>query len=171
MQSVLSRRAFVRLVGITATVSLAACGTNGMGVTAVNSSPAVTNGDEALARLMEGNARYVSAKLNHPDQTLQRRAEVASGQHPFAIILTCADSRVPPELLFDQGLGDLFVVRVAGNIVDDDILGSIEYGVGELATPLVMVLGHERCGAVKATVESVEQGGEVPGHIGAWFKR
>lgn len=86
---------------------------------------------------------------------------VAIGQHPFAIVLGCADSRVPPEIIFDQGLGDLFVIRVAGNIVDDAILGSIEYAVEELGTPLVLVLGHEGCGAVAATIKH----GEILGHI------
>jgi carbonic anhydrase len=86
---------------------------------------------------------------------------IAAGQHPFAIILGCADSRVPPEIIFDQGLGDLFVIRVAGNILDDAILGSIEYAVEELGTALVLVLGHERCGAVAATVKHAE----VVGHI------
>ncbi len=86
---------------------------------------------------------------------------LAAGQHPFAVILGCADSRVPPEIIFDQGLGDLFVIRVAGNILDDAILGSIEYAVEELGTSLVLVLGHERCGAVAATVKHAE----VPGHI------
>jgi len=116
---------------------------------------------DALQALLDGNARYVAAKAEHPDQTPDRRIEVASGQHPIAIILSCSDSRVPPEILFDQGLGDLFVMRTAGNVLDDAVLGSIEYGVAELEVPLLIVLGHERCGAVKATVE----GHEVPGHI------
>jgi carbonic anhydrase len=168
----LSRRSLLRLSGASALFSLAACAAPiASSPTAApptaTALPPVTNGDEALARLMEGNARYLAASMTHPGQTLARRAEVAQSQHPFAIILTCADSRVAPELLFDQGLGDLFVVRVAGNIVDDAILGSIEYGVAELAAPLVMVLGHERCGAVKATLEQLELGGTAPGHIGS----
>jgi carbonic anhydrase len=116
---------------------------------------------DALQVLLDGNKRYVTSKAEHPDQTADRRVEVASGQHPIAIILSCSDSRVPPEILFDQGLGDLFVMRTAGNVLDDAVLGSIEYGVAELEIPLLVVLGHERCGAVKATVE----GHEVPGHI------
>lgn len=120
------------------------------------------NADQALKQLMQGNQRYVSQRATHPDSSLQRIKTVATGQHPFAIILGCADSRVPPELLFDQGLGSLFVVRVAGNLVDDATLGSIEYAAAELKSPLLMVLGHERCGAVKATLD----GGELPGHIG-----
>ena len=119
--------------------------------------------DESLAKLMSGNARYVRHKEQHPDESLARRKELESGQHPFAVILGCADSRVPPELLFDQGLGDLFVIRVAGNVVDDAILGSIEYAVEHLGTKLIVVLGHEKCGAVSATVEA----GSPPGHLKA----
>ncbi|MBW4494608.1 MAG: carbonic anhydrase [Oscillatoria princeps RMCB-10] len=118
-------------------------------------------GDDALHKLIEGNQRYVEQKRTYPDQTPMRLAEVAKGQHPFAILLGCADSRVPPEILFDQGLGDLFVIRVAGNILDDAILGSIEYATAVLGVSLIMVLGHERCGAVKAALE----GNPVPGHI------
>jgi carbonic anhydrase len=109
----------------------------------------------ALQRLMDGNARYVSGKLTHPNLGAERRKSLAGSQSPFAVILTCADSRVAPELVFDQGLGDLFVVRVAGNVVDDVVMGSIEYAVVHLGSPLVMVLGHERCGAVKATVDAL----------------
>jgi carbonic anhydrase len=119
--------------------------------------------DKALAKLMAGNERYVRHKEQHPDQSLARRKELGAGQHPFAVILGCADSRVPPELLFDEGLGDLFVIRVAGNIVDDAVLGSIEYAVEHLGTKLVMVLGHEKCGAVSAAVE----GGAAAGHLKA----
>ncbi|MGA7933357.1 MAG: carbonic anhydrase [Kovacikia sp.] len=126
-------------------------------------APAVprVSAEKALQLLMEGNQRYVSHKLAHPHGDQKRLLEVAKGQHPFAIILGCADSRVSPELLFDQGLGDLFVVRVAGNILNDAVLGSIEYAAEHLAVPLVMVLGHERCGAVSAAVD----GGKVPSHI------
>ncbi|OLP17945.1 hypothetical protein BST81_12885 [Leptolyngbya sp. 'hensonii'] len=110
---------------------------------------------------MAGNQRYVAGQLVHHHQSSKRIRAIATGQHPFAIILGCADSRVPPEIIFDQGLGDLFVIRVAGNILDDAILGSIEYAVKELGTSLVLVLGHERCGAVAATVKHAE----VLGHI------
>ena len=119
--------------------------------------------DDALARLMAGNKRYVANQALHPDASRARRKALESGQHPFAVILGCADSRVAPELLFDQGLGDLFVIRMAGNIVDDAVLGSIEYAVEHLGTSLIMVLGHEKCGAVSAAV----QGGVAPGHIQA----
>jgi carbonic anhydrase len=117
--------------------------------------------DEALAKLMAGNQRYANLKGQHPDESLARRKELRGGQHPFAVIVGCADSRVAPELLFDQGLGDIFVIRVAGNIVDDAILGSIEYAVEHLGTKLIVVLGHENCGAVSAVVE----GGAAAGHL------
>jgi carbonic anhydrase len=126
--------------------------------------------DEALKILMEGNARYVASMQSFPNQSAERRLEVAKSQHPIAAVLGCADSRVAPELLFDQGLGDLFTVRVAGNIADDAVIGSIEYALEHLGARLVVVLGHERCGAVAAAVELAEKGGEAPGHLPALLK-
>ncbi|MEU8657027.1 carbonic anhydrase [Actinoplanes philippinensis] len=120
-----------------------------------------------LEQLLAGNRRFVAGRGRHPHQTPARIREVAAGQHPFAVILGCADSRVAPEILFDQGVGDLFDNRVAGNIVDDLLLGSIEYAVEEFAPPLIVVLGHERCGAVSATLNAIRTGGEAPGHIAA----
>jgi carbonic anhydrase len=111
--------------------------------------------EDAMARLIAGNARYVADKAGHPHADAARRRLVAQGQNPFAVILACADSRVAPEIIFDQGLGDLFVVRVAGNVVDDAVLASIEYSVIHLGSTLIMALGHERCGAVKATMEAL----------------
>ena len=121
--------------------------------------------DEALARLLEGNRRFVANKVFHPNESPAARAKLANNQNPFAIILGCADSRVPPEVVFDFGLGDLFVVRVAGNIVEDAGVGSMEYAVEHLGTPLIVVLGHERCGAVKAAIGAVDAGDEGPGRI------
>ncbi|MFA6074679.1 MAG: carbonic anhydrase [Negativicutes bacterium] len=115
----------------------------------------------AIQKLNDGNQRFVDAKFLHPNQTTARRIELVAGQQPFAVILTCSDSRLPPEIIFDQGLGDLFVVRIAGNVVDDAVLGSVEYAVEHLGVTLVMVLGHERCGAVGAAVS----GAEIPVHI------
>ena len=126
----------------------------------------VINADQALKRLSEGNGRYVAASMTYPNQTARRRKEVAKGQEPFAIIFGCVDSRVTPELVFDRGLGDLFVIRTAGHAVDSATLGSVEFGVEELEIPLVMVLGHERCGAVAATIEAVEKGAKRHGQIG-----
>ncbi len=116
---------------------------------------------DPLEKLLEGNKRFASYHPIHPDETATRLKEISREQHPFAAIVCCSDSRVPPELLFDQGLGDVFVIRTAGNIISGVELGSIEYAVEHLGVKLVMVLGHERCGAVKAFVE----GGEAPGHI------
>jgi carbonic anhydrase len=109
----------------------------------------------ALQKLMAGNARYVAGKSIHPNMDSVRRHRVSVGQHPFATILACADSRVGPEVIFDRGLGDLFVVRNAGNVVDDVTMASIEYSVIHLGSSLVMVLGHEHCGAVSATVDAL----------------
>src|SRR6184192_4097820 len=120
---------------------------------------------EAISKLKEGNGRYAGGNLQHPGQTTERRAELANTQHPFAIIVSCSDSRVPPEIVFDQGLGDLFVVRVAGNVIDDQSLGSIEYAVDHLAVRLIVVLGHQRCGAVKAAKDTIAANGKAPGHI------
>src|SRR5213596_664075 len=147
---------------------------------------------EAMSRLKEGNGRYTSGNRQHPhesseerayiatnsyenagltflgmtaDQAAKRRAELTKSQHPFAVIVSCSDSRVPPEIVFDQGLGDLFVLRVAGNVIDDHSLGSIEYAVDHLAVRLIVVLGHERCGAVKAAKETIAAKGEAPAHI------
>lgn len=119
--------------------------------------------NELIKRLKEGNDRFIMSTSSGAGRDEARRSEVAIGQHPFAIILTCSDSRLPPEFIFDQGLGDLFVIRTAGNVVDDIAIGSIEYAAEHLHSKLIVVLGHERCGAVQVTVA----GGEIPGHIGA----
>ncbi|HEY3442611.1 MAG TPA: carbonic anhydrase [Paludibaculum sp.] len=113
--------------------------------------------DKAMALLVEGNARYVVHKETHPDSSLERRHELIKGQHPYAIIVGCADSRVPPEMVFDAGLGDLFVIREAGNVVDNVVLGSVEYAVEHLGVKLVMILGHESCGAVTAAVKHTRE--------------
>jgi carbonic anhydrase len=120
--------------------------------------------DGAFARLMEGNARYVAGKLNERDFSAGRAAR-AQGQAPFAAVLGCADSRVAPELVFDQGPGELFVVRVAGNFVTPEGLGSLEFGAAVLGTKVIMVLGHTSCGAVNATVAALQKGNSLPGHI------
>jgi len=120
---------------------------------------------EAISKLKEGNGRYAGGNLQHPGQTTERRAELANTQHPFATIVSCSDSRVPPEIVFDQGLGDLFVVRVAGNVIDDHALGSIEYAVDHLGVRLIVVLGHQSCGAVKAAKETIAAKSKAPGHI------
>ena len=121
------------------------------------------NAQEALMALKEGNKRYVNNELKHPHLDQHRRHELEGGQTPFAVILSCADSRVVPEFLFDQGLGDLFVIRVAGNVAKDKVIASIEYAVANLNSKLIVVLGHEKCGAVHAAMGD----GPFPGHLGA----
>jgi carbonic anhydrase len=147
---------------------------------------------EAISRLKEGNGRFTAGNPQHPhesnderaymaknsyenagtislgmtsEQAAKRRAELTKSQHPFAIILSCSDSRVPPEIVFDEGLGDLFIVRVAGNVLNDEGLGSIEYGVDVLGARLIVVLGHQSCGAVDAAMKTVATKGKAPGHI------
>ena len=147
---------------------------------------------EAISRLKDGNSRFTSGSLQHPhessderayiaknsyenpgalslgmtsQQAAKRRAELTKSQHPFAIVLSCSDSRVPPEIVFDEGLGDLFIVRVAGNVLNNEGLGSIEYGVEILGARLILVLGHQSCGAVDAAMKTVVSKGNAPGHI------
>jgi carbonic anhydrase len=142
---------------------------------------------EAISRLKEGNGRFTSGNPQHPHESSEertqmatkshenlgmsaadaakRREELANAQHPFAVVVGCADSRVPPEIVFDQGLGDLFVLRVAGNVIDDHSLGSAEYAVDHLGVRLIVVLGHQRCGAVKAAKETIAAKGKASAHI------
>jgi len=120
---------------------------------------------QGLDLLKAGNARFSAGKPTHPHETREWRAAIATEQHPYAVILGCSDSRVSPEVVFDEGLGELFVVRQAGHVADDDTLGSIEYAVGHLHVPLVVVLGHEKCGAVQAAVGAVLRDESIEGHI------
>jgi carbonic anhydrase len=120
--------------------------------------------DAALKLLVEGNVRYVAGQMKERDFSAGRAAR-SRGQAPFAAILGCADSRVAPELAFDQEPGELFVVRVAGNFVTPDGLGSLEYGAAVLGTKVIMVLGHTSCGAINATIEAIQKGNTLPGHI------
>jgi carbonic anhydrase len=135
-------------------------------VSARGAEPTNVPANLALQRLIDGNKRFVEGKATHEHQQADRRAEIAKGQNPFAIIVCCSDSRVPPEIVFDQGLGDIFVVRTAGNVVDDVGFGSVEYAVEHFGTQLVVVLGHDRCGAVSAAVS----GGEAQGHVPSVIK-
>ncbi|WP_233842398.1 carbonic anhydrase [Dyella sp. 2HG41-7] len=134
---------------------------------ALAASPPVQNAitpDAALRRLLDGNALYVANKLDAKDFSVGRAAR-AKAQYPIAAILSCADSRVAPELVFDQGPGDLFVMRIAGNYLSGDILASLEYAVGVLKVPLIMVMGHTECGAIKATISEIKDPAPLPGHI------
>jgi carbonic anhydrase len=117
------------------------------------SSVAAVHPEAALERLRDGNARVVSGKAACPHQSIEDRVALARGQRPFAVVVSCSDSRVPPEIVFDQGMGDLFVIRVAGEVLDAAALGSIEYALDHFGTKLVVVLGHERCGAVTAAID------------------
>ncbi|MEH2363502.1 carbonic anhydrase [Nostoc sp.] len=126
----------------------------------VNPNPISPN--EAVRRLLDGNQRFIHQKRKYPDQSLERLRLVAKAQYPFAAILGCADSRVPAEIVFDQGLGDLFVVRVAGNVVSDTVIGSLEYSTTVLGSQLIVVLGHKRCGAVAEAIKNEP----LPGRIG-----
>jgi carbonic anhydrase len=135
----------------------------GTAVYAQGADPANVPAAAALQRLQDGNKRFVEGKATHEHQQASRRTEIAKGQNPFAIIVCCSDSRVPPEVVFDQGLGDIFVVRTAGNVLDEMGLGSVEYAVEHFGTQLVVVLGHDHCGAVRAAVA----GGKADGHVQA----
>ena len=126
------------------------------------------SGDAAFTKLLEGNKRFTEGKPAVKECGAERREELTKGQHPFATVLSCSDSRVPPEVVFDQALGDIFIIRVAGNVIEPTILGSIEYGVEHLHTPLLIILGHEQCGAVKAALETQ---GEAEGNIGVILRK
>jgi carbonic anhydrase len=119
----------------------------------------------SLQSLLDGNRRFAAGKMEHPRQTTARRDEVAKGQYPFAAVLACSDSRTAPEIIFDQGLGDLFVVRVAGNVADHVVIESLDYAVTNLNTRLLVVMGHTHCGAIKAAVEGRAEPGEDVGPL------
>lgn len=164
-ESQLPRRNFLKLAGAAAL---------GMGLSSVAKAQAAgslppkpeneVTPDEALERLIQGNTRYVKGTMRRHDFIAERPA-LALGQNPYAGILSCADSRIGPEYAFDSGRGDLFVCRVAGNFADTNSIASFEYGVAVLGVPLIMVLGHASCGAIKSTIEAVEDGTKFPGHI------
>ena len=113
--------------------------------------------DEALKKLKQGNKRFVQLHQKHPDESGKRRKEMLKGQHPFVIILSCSDSRVPPELIFDQGLGDIFEIRNAGNVLNPHVIGSIEYAVMHCGVKLIVIMGHQDCGAINATLSGVSE--------------
>jgi carbonic anhydrase len=121
--------------------------------------------DEALARLIEGNQRFVSGQARFPTVQKEILADLARAQHPYATILGCSDSRVPPELVFDAGFGELFIVRVAGNVISPEVLGTLQYAGMHLRTPLFVVLGHENCGAVEAALAVKHEGARVGSRI------
>jgi carbonic anhydrase len=124
-----------------------------------------TNPVSAWKALKEGNERFVAGKPQHPSQSIDHRASLAAGQNPTAVIFGCADSRVAAELIFDQGLGDMFVVRTAGHVIDSAVLGSVEYAVTVLNVPLIVVLGHDSCGAVNAALTAINDGNLPGGYV------
>lgn len=151
--------------GLGAAGSAALLGPGEGAVSAGRAEPPVRTPDEALARLRAGNERWVAGTARHPNQSLARRRAVAGKQQPYAVVMGCIDSRVAPELVFDAGIGDLFVLRTAAHTLDDLIEGSDEYGPAENGTPVLLVLGHQRCGAVTAAVETLLRHGHAHGHI------
>jgi carbonic anhydrase len=130
-----------------------------------DTEPEVSTPEQAFQLLEEGNQRWVRGRLIHPHQTVARRIAVAPAQHPFATVFSCIDSRVPPEIVFDRGVGDLYVIRTAAQTMDGLVQGAVEYGEEEAATPRVVVMGHQRCGAVTLAVEALNTGAEVPDHL------
>lgn len=164
------RRAFLQRFGLGA-AALAAAGCAPRGNAPVTARTPIRDAGEALDRLQEGNERYVSGQPQRFRLDAARRLELTEGQTPLATVFACVDSRVPVERVFDQGHGELLVVRTAAHVVDEAALGSIEFGVAQLATPLVVVLGHQRCGAVAAAISFAETGTPAPGNIQTLVER
>lgn len=160
MKSLFSYRVFVYLFAVSV---FTACGNTQIEGDMSQVAPDIERVIDPLSELKTGNQRFIEDHTVHPHQTLSRLRSLKSGQHPVATVVSCSDSRVPPELIFDQGLGDLFVIRNAGNILGDYELGSVEYAVTHLHTPLVIVLGHEGCGAIEAFVSHKHD--TIPNHI------
>lgn len=172
MPAATSRRALLRASVATAAVATAAGSGLIAGATPVGAAtrkpttrPRPSTPAAALAELSAGNRRWRTFNQQHPHESQSVRQSLVSGQAPFAVILGCIDSRVPPELAFDQGLGDLMTVRSAGEVLDDAVLGSATYGVLELGVPLIVVLGHQSCGAVAAAVHADETGAHLPASL------
>ncbi|WP_309055413.1 carbonic anhydrase [Streptomyces sp.] len=165
---VVGGRRGVLALGLAALASAAAvpvARASGAAPRAAAAPPTPRRAGRALAELRAGNARFAALRQRHPHEDAGRRSAVAVAQHPFAVVLGCVDSRVAPELVFDQGLGDLLSIRTAGQALDEAVLGSVQFGVEELGVGLVVVLGHERCGAATAAVEYVRTGVPVAGHL------
>src|SRR5215467_15103125 len=160
----LPRRGFLKFAG-SAALGFASAGSSIAAPIKVPPKPEnVLSSDAALDRLMKGNQRYVDGVAKRHDFKHEREA-LGKGQNPFAGILSCADSRIAPEYAFDAGRGDLFVCRVAGNLINDEVVASLEYAVSVLNTPFIMVLGHQACGAVDAAIKSIKDGTSLPGHL------
>lgn len=161
-----SRREFIRLSGIAAGAAGLAISTMGR---AADPPTRGRDADMVLTQLLEGNKRFMKGDLAHPRRKPEDFVPLAEGQAPLTVVVSCADSRVAPELIFDQGVGDLFVIRVAGNVIAGagaSVKGSIEYAVAELGVRLIIVLGHSQCGAVKAAIKHIDDEDALPGSIG-----
>jgi carbonic anhydrase len=165
MPTALSRRRFLK----SASLGVAAAVTEPVATTALasqNDIRAATLPRQALKLLIAGNRRWVTGRVTHPHQSIKRRLALGTKQHPFATIFSCIDSRVPPELVFDRGIGDLAVIGTGAQVLDEGVVfGSIEFSPDHLGTPLIMVMGHQRCGAVSAAIHTIQTGGTAPGHI------
>jgi carbonic anhydrase len=161
-----SKRDFFRVAGLGAAGALAGALAPILGPAQAASKKTDLTPEQALNLLKEGNRNYVTDSPVRRVEGRERRLEIARGQTPFAVLVSCSDSRVPPELLFGRGLGELFIIRNAGNTIDTAALGSIEYAVAELGVPLIVVMGHQRCGAVDAAVSVVRDNATFPGSIG-----
>ncbi len=161
-------RAFSVAAGACAAASIAPASIAPVDAFAASPSATPLTPEQAIARLAAGNRRFVNDRLRHPRRDTVRRAALAEGQAPFAVVLGCADSRVAPEVIYDEGLGNLFVARVAGNTTSDALVaGSIEYSITQLGSVAIVVLGHEQCGAVKAAIDVATKGTTLPGDLPA----
>ena len=167
MSEPLSRRRFLTTSGVGLAAAIAA--PQAAGLLAPEPALAATpTPHQALKLLTDGNRRWVTGRVTHPHQSVARRLELRHVQHPFATVFSCIDSRVPPELVFDRGIGDVAVIRTGAQVLDAGIvLGSIEFTPDHLDTPLILVMGHQRCGAVNAAIHTIQSGGTAPGHIQA----
>jgi carbonic anhydrase len=167
MSEQLSRRRFFTTSGLG--VATAIVGPGAADALATESAVAArTSPHQALKLLIDGNRRWVTGKVTHPHQSVERRVALRKVQHPFATVFSCIDSRVPPELVFDRGIGDLAVIRTGAQVLDEGVVfGSIEFTPDHLDTPLILVMGHQRCGAVNAAIQTIQSGGTAPGHIQA----
>ena len=165
MHKPVSRRAFLKSAGIGVAVTAAGPAAAAAGA-ADAGDPATPTPRQALKLLLDGNRRWVTGRVIHPNQSIKRRLALRHRQDPFATVFSCIDSRVPPELAFDRGIGDMAVIRTGAPVLDEGVVfGSIEFTPDHLGTPLILVMGHQRCGAVDAAIHTIKDGGTAPGHI------
>jgi carbonic anhydrase len=167
MSQPLSRRGFLTSSGVGVAAAIGAAGAVDA-LASPEARGAAQSPRQALKLLLDGNRRWVTGKVTHPHQSVARRRALRHVQHPFATVFSCIDSRVPPELAFDRGIGDLAVIRTGAHVLDAGVVfGSVEFTPDHLHTPLILVMGHQRCGAVEAAIHTIQSGGKAPGHIQA----